>query len=140
MELPALHPSKSVVLFHFWFTVASLWNVVCTVILIVFQSLKLYNFPAPPAARDFSMCAPFIWFLINVLKVWAAKSGNRSEHVPITIGAIVAAVASILFEVYFLVWQPYLWFWEQGVHITSIVVDVITIVTLIILVIVFAMN
>jgi hypothetical protein len=140
MELPATHPSKSVVFFHFWFNLVLLWSIVCTVILIVLQALKIYNFPAPPAHRDFSMCAPFLWFLLAIWKVLAGKAGNRSEHLLITVTALVAAIGAILFEVYFLIWQPYLWYWEQPLHITSIVFDGITIIFLIILIILFAMK
>jgi hypothetical protein len=139
-DLPPMHPSKSVVFIQFWFNLAALWNVVCTIILIVLQSLKLYNFPAPPAPRDFSMCAPFLWFLLNTWKVWAGKSGNRSEHLIMVISSICAAVGAILFEVYFLIWQPYLWYWEAPLHITSFVVEGITIVALVALVIRFAIN
>jgi hypothetical protein len=140
MELPPTHPSRSNVFYFFWLTFASFWNFVCSVIVIVLQSLKLYHFPAPPSARDFSMCAPFLVFFLNLGKIRAGKIANRSEHVVLMVFALIAAIGALLFDVYFLIWQPYVWTWEAPFHYVSIVVDAICILGSIILVILFAMS
>jgi type IV secretory pathway VirB2 component (pilin) len=123
MELPQTHLSKSNVFYYLILSLMSVWNVICTIILVVLQSLKLYNFPVPRAAGDFSMCAPFLWFLDNLCKIWAGNAANRAEHVVVMIVCMVLTLGSILFEVYFLVWQPYVWAWESPLHIISICLD-----------------
>jgi hypothetical protein len=125
MELPETHLSKSNVFYYLILSLMSVWNVVCTIILIVLQSLKLHNFPNTTGDGNFSMCAPFLWFQDNLAKVWAGKASNRAEHFPMMIVCMVLTLGSILFEVYFIVWQPYLWAWEMPLHVISICFDVV---------------
>jgi hypothetical protein len=123
MEVPQTHLSKSNVFYYLILSLTSVWSVVCTNILIVLQSLKLYNFPVTAGDGNFSMCAPFLWFLINVCKIWAGKAANRAEHFLVMILCMVMALGSILFEIYFIIWQPYVWDWELPLHIISICLD-----------------
>ena len=135
--LPKTHNSRSSIIFYFLLCLTIFWDFVITIISIVLQALKLYNYPAPKSPNDFSMCAPFLWFLICYIKFQCGKHGNRSEHFGLMIAAIIFLIGSILFELYFIFWQPYLWSWEMPLHIVSIVLDGIAIIASIILMIIF---
>ncbi|OHT01973.1 hypothetical protein TRFO_31049 [Tritrichomonas foetus] len=140
MQLPPWHHYKSNVLYYFLILLFHFWNFASTIVLIVIQALKIYYFPAPKAAKEFSMVAPFFWFVVNVIKLQCAKYGNRSEHLLLTIIATVLSVGSILIGVYFLVWQIYVWRWEPPFIYISIGFDCVLIVFSIILIILFAVK
>lgn len=140
MELPPTHPVKSNVFYFFWIVVAHLWNIVCTIILVVLFSLKHYYFPMTKAAADFCMVSPFLWFVVNLIKLQVGRFGNRSEHIPMMICALVLGICCILLEVYFLIWQPYLWSWEAPFHYVSICVDAIFVTFSLVLLIIFAIK
>ncbi|KAK8884360.1 hypothetical protein M9Y10_043470 [Tritrichomonas musculus] len=139
-NLPPTHKVRSNVFFYFILILVIFWDFVMAVISIVLQALKLYYFYAPTAPRNFSMVAPFLWFFICVLKFIASKKGNRSENITVSCIALVLIVGSIIMEIYFILWQPYLWRWEFPLHIVSIVLDGIILIFLIVLIIIFAVS
>ena len=139
-NLPPTHKVRSNVFFYFILLLVIFWDFVATIISIVLQALKLYYFYAPTAPRNFSMIAPFLWFLICVIKFIASKLGNRSENITMMAIALVLIAGSIVMEVYFIIWQPYLWSWEFPIHIVSICLDGIIFVFGIVLIILFAVS
>lgn len=139
-QLPAFHIIKSNIFYYFIIMISHLWNVVCTIILIVLQSLKLYHFPGPTAARNFSMVAPFLWFIINIIKLQLGKLGNQSENLPLIIATLVLTIGSIFFGLYFILWQLYVWSWELPIIIVSMIFDGILLIFSIILIIMFAIK
>lgn len=139
-SLPPTHKVRSNVFFYFILLLVILWDFVIACISVVLQALKLYNFYAPVTPRNFSMVAPFFWFLICVFKFIAAKNGNKSENISVTIVALVLIVGSILMEVYFMVWQPYLWKWEFPLHCVSVALDGIIFIFALVLLIIFAVS
>ena len=138
MQLPPWHQIKSNVLFYFYTILCHLWNIIVTIFIIVLQAKKLYFFYAPASHENFSMVSPFLFFIINLIKLVLGKYGNRSENIPFLVAGIVFSIGSILMEVYFLIWQPYLWSYEAILHYISIVFDGIFIIFSIILIIIFA--
>lgn len=139
-SLPPTHKVRSNVFFYFILLLVILWDFVIAIISIVLQALKLYYFYAPTSPRNFSMVAPFLWFFICVLKFIASKYGNRSENITVTIFALVLIFGSVLMEIYFILWQPYLWSWEFPLHIVSIVLDGIIFIFAFVLLIIFAVS
>ena len=139
-NLPTTHKVRSNVFFYFLLILAMVWEFVITVIIVVLQALKLYYFQAPKSDFDFSMCAPFLWFVILVIRFVLARNGNRSEHVLLMVFSLIVTVAAIIMEVYFLIWQPYLWSWEAPLHYVSIVFDAIIAIFAIVLLIIFAIS
>ena len=139
-NLPTTHKVRSNVFFYFLLILAMVWEFVITVIIVVLQALKLYYFQAPKSDFDFSMCAPFLWFVILVIRFVLARNGNRSEHVLLMVFSLIVTVAAIIMEVYFLIWQPYLWSWEAPLHYVSIIFDAIIAIFAIVLLIIFAIS
>lgn len=135
--LPQKHHYKSSIFYYFIILFFHFWNFFSTICLIVIQSLKLYYFPSPKAARDWSMVAPFLLFVINIIKLVCAKYGNRLENAIFTIVAGVLAIGSIFLNAYFIAWQIYVWYWELPIVIISIVLNCIFLVFTIILIIFF---
>lgn len=139
-ELPPMHHYKSSIIYYFFILLLHFWNIASTICLIVIQSLKLYYFPSPKSDRDFSMVAPFLLFLVNVIKLICAKYGNRSEYLVLSIVAAVLTVFSIFLNAYFIAWQIYVWHWELPIVIISIILNCIFLIITIILIIYFALK
>ncbi|OHS97325.1 hypothetical protein TRFO_36528 [Tritrichomonas foetus] len=139
-NLPKTHRVRSNVFFYFLLCLTLFWDFVVTIISIVLQAFKLYYFFSPKSAGDFSMVAPFLWFFIAVIKYIVARDGNRSEHVLLMLCSLVLMAATIILEVYFILWQPYLWSWEAPLHYVSIALDALSAVFAIVLLIIFAVS
>lgn len=118
-----LHQTKSSIYYHFYLEFAQFWNALCSIILIVSQIIKMYNFPYKKTQGNFSVAAPFLWCVINVVKLMILKRGNQNENSFLLLGGFLLCAVSIMLEVYFVAWQKYLWKWELPFHIISIVID-----------------
>lgn len=140
IPLPPQHRIKSNVFYYFAILLNQFWNIVATIVFVVFQSLKLYYYPMTKGRHDFTMCAPFLWFAFNIIKSTSAKYGNRSENSPLIIVALLFGIGCILMEVYFLVWQPYLFRWESPFHFVSIIIDAIVFLFSIVMMIMFVIS
>ena len=140
MELPPAHRVRSSIFYYFLLQLNQLWNIVNTIILIVLQALKFYNYPASKVDREFQMVAPFLLFVLVYAKIALAKPGNRSESFLFIILAIIFMIPSIIMDVYFLVWQPYLWSWEEPFHYVSIVFECIFFLFSIVMIIIFILK
>lgn len=139
-ELPPKHRYKSHIFYYFCILFGHFWNLLSTIFLVVFQSLKLYYFPAPKIDREFSMVAPFLLFAINFTKFIFAKYGNRSEHLISIIIATVLIVVSIFLNIYFIAWQVYVWSWELPIVIISLIFNILFLIYTIIIIIFFAVK
>ena len=140
MELPPAHRVRSSIFYYFVLQLNMLWNVVNTIILIVLQALKLYTYPASKLDREFQMVAPFLLFVLVCAKIAFAKPGNRSESFLFIILAIVFMIPSVVMDVYFLIWQPYVWSWEEPLHYVSIAFEGIFLIFSIVMIIIFILK
>lgn len=136
-RLPPTHKIRSSVFYYFLLQIMWLWNLIDTVVLIVLQSMKLYQFPAPQAARNFAMVAPFLLCLFYCIRLWMATPGNRSEKWLLLLLSLLFMIGCVLMDIYFIIWQPYLWKWEFPFHIVSIVFEVIYFLFTCLMIIVF---
>ncbi|KAK8891263.1 hypothetical protein M9Y10_028470 [Tritrichomonas musculus] len=136
-ELPPMHHIKSNVFYYFVILLEHVWNFASAICLIIIQSFKLYYFPGPKSARNFSIVAPFLLFFINFIKLLCAKYGNRSENLIFTIASAALYIGSVFLNVYFIVWQIYIWYWELPIVMVSMILDFLLFVFTIILIIVF---
>lgn len=131
------HRIRSSVYYYFFVQLNWLWVWINTIILIVLQSLKIYQFPAPNSAANFSIIAPFILFILEWTKLGFAKPGNTSEYTLYLFIALLVLIVCVLLEVYFVIWQPYLWSWELPLHIISFVFEGILFIFTILMLMVF---
>ena len=140
MELPPSHRIRSSVFYYFLLQFNQLWNIVLTIILIVLQAIKLHSYPAGKVDREFQMVAPFLLFFLVFVRISLAKPGNRSESFVFILLSFIFMIPSIIMDVYFITWQPYVWSWELPLHIISLILEGIFFLFSIILVIVFLLK
>lgn len=139
-DLPPLHRSRSSVFYFFLLQLLFFWNVAYTIASIVLQGMKIYQFPTPKAAGDFSMVAPFLQFVFFLIQYFTSRLGNRSENFIVLIIALVFAVGYIMMEVYYLAWQPYEWAGELPLRVFALVLEVIAFLLTCVMLIFFAVR
>ena len=140
MELPPAHRVRSSVFYYFLLQLNQLWNIVNTIILIVLQGMKLYNYPMSKLDKEFQMVAPFLLFVLEFAKIQLAKPGNRSESFLFVIFGLILMIPCIIMDVYFLIWQPYVWSWEEPFHYVSIIFECIFFLFSIVMIIIFILK
>ena len=102
--------------------------------------MKLYNYPMSKLDKEFQMVAPFLLFVLEFAKIQLAKPGNRSESFLFVIFGLILMIPCIIMDVYFLIWQPYVWSWEEPFHYVSIVFECIFFLFSIVMIIIFILK
>ena len=117
------HRTRSSIYYHFTLLLAHCWNIVCTILLIGIQFTKMFLFPQKRSDMLFSVIAPFLWFVFNIIKLYLLTRGNQSENIVFLLLGLLFCIFTIILQVYFVIWQFYLWSWELPLHVISFVLD-----------------
>ena len=118
--------------------IAHCWNIVFTIILITLQSLKYVKYPQTHGEKTFAIISPFLWCLLNVIKIYLLTRGNQSENIGFIIVGLLFCIFTIVLDVYFVIWQVYLWKWEMSIHVISIIIDAILFLLGVMMILIFA--
>ena len=100
---------------------AQAWEIVYFLITLFMQANKRVN----SGSDGYSVANPFLTFLDSLVRNYLIINGNRSESLEFIAPSLLFSVGQIFFILYYIIWQPVKYSWEDPLHYIALVIDVL---------------